>query len=447
MRRFQTDKLTGPIPKIFQISKEHSIKMKKQLALTSLLAVIFTLAAAGQTAQGQKQIKDAAEYNAYIAAYNTADPTAKAAAMEAFLQQYPNTIEKEDAMEILMAAYQASNNVAKAADAAARALQLNPNNVRALLLEVYVKRAAGAAGGANAAASLAEAAQLGAQGVTALQSYNKPEGMADADYQKLKSIAASVFHGAEGFGALQVKDYTKAQQELRAAVEANPSNDPSAIQDVYPLALAYLEAKPADDVNGLWFIARAINLSNNNPAYLKYGHSRYLRFHHGEDGWQQLLAQTKTTAVPPADFTIAAGPPQPSPSEQAALMVKDHEPTQMAFSDWEYILSSGNQDAADKVWSAIKGKAVGLKGQVITSSRSKITVAATPEMMAAKTADVEVTLANPVGVAPAVGSTVQFQGKPTSYDASPFLMKMTEGAMAGKAPAAARRPAAKRRRR
>ncbi len=422
--------------------------MKKQLALTSLLAVIFTLAAAGQTAQGQKQIKDAAEYNAYIAAYNTADPAAKAAAMEAFLQQYPNTIEKEDAMEILMAAYQASNNVAKAADAAARALQLNPNNVRALLLEVYVKRAAGAAGGANAAASLAEAAQLGAQGVTALQSYSKPEGMADADYQKLKSIAASVFHGAAGFGALQVKDYTKAQQELRAAVEANPSNEPSSIQDVYPLALAYLEAKPADDVNGLWFIARAINLSNNNPAYMKYGHSRYLKYHHAEDGWQQLLAQTKTTAVPPADFTITAGPPQPSPSEQAASMLKEHEPTQLPFNAWEFIMSSGNQEAADKVWTAIKGKRVAFQGQVISSTRTKLTVASSPDDAASKTADVEVTLKTPVAVAPAVGSTVKFVGEPSSYDASPFIMRVTEGEIEGKAPVRrATRPAAKRRRR
>ena len=421
--------------------------MKKKLIVTSVLTVVFTLVAAGQTAQGQKQIKDAAEYNAYIAAYNTADPTAKAAAMEAFLLQYPNTIEKEDALEILMAAYQASSNVAKAADAAGRALQLNPNNVRALLLEVYVKRAAGEGGGANAAASIAEAGQLGEQGTRALQGYAKPEGMSDADYQKLKAIAANVFHGAVGFGALQAKDYTRAQQELRAAVEANPSNDPSAIQDIYPLALAYLEAKPSDDVNGLWFIARAINLSNNNAAYMKYGHSRYLKFHHAEDGWQQLLAQTKGNALPPADFTIAAGPPQPTPSEQAAIMVRDHEPTQMAFSDWEYILSSGNQDAADKVWTAIKGQGVGLKGQVISSTRSKITVAATPEMMASNTADVEVTLASPVAVAPAVGSTVQFTGKPTSYDASPFLIKMTEGAMAGKAPAArAKRPAPRRRR-
>ena len=394
--------------------------------------------------QSRSQIKDAAEYNAYIAAYNTADPAAKAVAMEAFLVQYPNTIEKEDALEILMAAYQASSNVAKAADAAGRALQLNPNNVRALLLEVYVKRAAGEGGGANAAASLAEAAQLGEQGVRALQSYTKPDGMADADYQKLKSIAASVFHGAIGFGALQAKDYIKAQQELRAAVEANPSDT----QDVYPLALAYLEAKPADDINGLWFIARAIALSNNNAAYMKYGHSRYLKFHRGEDGWQQLLAQTKSTPLPPAGFTIAAGPPQPTPSEQAAAMVRDHEPTQMQFSAWEYILSSGNQEAADKVWTAIKGKTVAFQGQVISSTRTRLTVAASPEDAASKTPDVEVTLKTPAAVAPAVGSTVKFLGEPTAYDASPFLMRVTEGAMAGKAPASrGKRPPPRRRRR
>ena len=60
---------------------------------------------AGQSADAQPQqktIKDPAEYNAYMSAISATDPNAKAQALEAFLQQYPNTIVKEETLEQLM---------------------------------------------------------------------------------------------------------------------------------------------------------------------------------------------------------------------------------------------------------------------------------------------------------------------------------------------------------
>ena len=48
----------------------------------------------------KKEIKDPAEYNAYVGAVQQADPTAKVSGLEAFLTQYPNSVMKEDAYEI-----------------------------------------------------------------------------------------------------------------------------------------------------------------------------------------------------------------------------------------------------------------------------------------------------------------------------------------------------------
>src|SRR5436305_10526858 len=99
---------------------------------------------AGQSADAQPQqktIKDPAEYNAYMSAISATDPNAKAQALEAFLQQYPNTIVKEETLEQLMAAYQAANNAAKMTDAANRLLQVNPNNIRALALLTFFTKA------------------------------------------------------------------------------------------------------------------------------------------------------------------------------------------------------------------------------------------------------------------------------------------------------------------
>src|SRR5215471_2310812 len=85
-----------------------------------------------QAAQPQKkEIKDPAEYNAYMAAMDMKDPSqaaAKAAALEQFITQYPNSVVKDDALEQLMIAYQQANNQVKAQDAAVRVLKVNPNN-------------------------------------------------------------------------------------------------------------------------------------------------------------------------------------------------------------------------------------------------------------------------------------------------------------------------------
>src|SRR2546426_4416019 len=62
-----------------------------------------TAPAAGQPgapAQPQKkEIKDPAEYNAYVSAVQQKDPAAQISGLEAFLTQYPNSVVKEDALE------------------------------------------------------------------------------------------------------------------------------------------------------------------------------------------------------------------------------------------------------------------------------------------------------------------------------------------------------------
>ena len=96
---------------------------------------------AGQAAPGQQiTIKDPAEYNDYSNAISQSSPAAKAAAIEAFLTKYPNSVVKQDMLEQLMTAYQQANNLDKTVDAANRLLQEAPNNLRALAIYVYIKK-------------------------------------------------------------------------------------------------------------------------------------------------------------------------------------------------------------------------------------------------------------------------------------------------------------------
>ena len=97
----------------------------------------------GQSPTSQKVIKDPAEYNAYITALNTTDPAAKAQAMEAFVAQYPNSIVKIEALEQAMRSVPAgpNNQPAKVEQFARQILQMEPNNVRALAIVVFLERA------------------------------------------------------------------------------------------------------------------------------------------------------------------------------------------------------------------------------------------------------------------------------------------------------------------
>src|SRR5437879_3949920 len=99
--------------------------------------------AQGQPAAAASQapvIKDPAEYNAYVGAVQQSDPNAKISGLEAFLTQYPNSVMKNQAFEILMGTYQQANNIPKALDTAAKLVASDPNNVRAMALLAYFDR-------------------------------------------------------------------------------------------------------------------------------------------------------------------------------------------------------------------------------------------------------------------------------------------------------------------
>jgi tetratricopeptide (TPR) repeat protein len=210
---------------------------------------------------GQKVIKDPAEYNAYITALNTQDPAQKGAAMEAFIAQYPASVVRTDAMEQAMAAYQQAGNVTKLTSIANQLLALDPANVRALAIVTFLNRSLASQGDAKASSDVRAEAD---RGLKALPGWQKPEGVSDADFEKLRKQMAAIFHGAAGFTALQAKDYAAARDHYLQSFESDPSN----LQDVYQLAVAELEMKPADP-NGFWYVAKAFQLAHDNAAAQK----------------------------------------------------------------------------------------------------------------------------------------------------------------------------------
>ncbi|MFB3813126.1 MAG: hypothetical protein ACE14L_03370 [Terriglobales bacterium] len=382
----------------------------------------------------QKTIKDPAEYNAYLNAIQQGTPQAKSVALEGFLQQYPNSIVKEDALELLMATYQQMGNMQKVIETANRLLQVNPNNLRALALMAYLKRGQAEQGGPQAQQNLTEAQQYAQRGLQALQAATKPAGMSDADFVKLKTETAAIFNGVAGLAALQNKNYPEAQQYLSQAVKTNPNN----LADVYPLALAYLSAPEPNYIEGLWYIARAVNLAAPNPAaqqqIAKYGRSSYVKYHGNPEGWDQVVQMAASSPTPPAGFTIK---PRPTPAEEAALLVQSKAVKDMSFDEFQLIFTSGNQQAADTVWNEIKGKPIAFAAKVIEAKPKQLLLSATAADIEKNLADVtvEMVAAIPPKFMPKVGNMTQVEGTPVSYTAQPFMITMEKGTLIGAKPA------------
>jgi tetratricopeptide (TPR) repeat protein len=397
---------------------------------------------AAQPAQGQPPaspsqapvIKDPAEYNAYVGAIQQKDPTAQISGLEAFMTQYPNSVMKVAALQTLMQDYERTGNQQKTIDAATKLLAADPNNERALFLLAYFDRMKAQGGDANAKQDLVDAKKYGEMGLQGLPKFTKPEGTSDADFQKMKDQMTGVFNAAIGIADITDKDYDDARKSLRAAVDSSADFQKD-FSVVYPLALAYAGPNPPDPkitpdpLNAIWFAARA-SIVAPTPQYQqqieKYAKNQYMKYHGGEDGWTDILAQAKASPDPPANFTIK---PAPTPAEQAHNMVVSTPPDKMDFATWEFVLSNGKQEDQDAVWNAIKGKPVQMNGTVINATATEFDIAGSSDDIDAKKSDITLKFDEkvPLRLIPKPNTSLDFQGEPASYTPNPFMMVMEKG--------------------
>ena len=394
-------------------------------------------APAGQAAA--PVIKDPAEYNAYVGAIQQSDANAKISGLEAFITQYPNSVMKNQALEILMGTYQQAGNAKKTMDTATKLVTADTCNVRALALLAYFDRVMAQGGDPNATQLLADGKKYGQQGLDCLPKFNKPDGTSDADFQKTKDQMTGIFHAAIGIACLQGKDNACAVTNLKPAVDASPDTQKD-FSLVYPLALAYLGQTPPDSQNGIWYAARAAAVAP--PAAQaqieKYARSQYIKFHAGDDGWAELLAAAK------ANGPQVAIKPAPSPADQVHAMVTTKKPEEMNFAEWQFVFTNGSQEDQDLVWNSIKGNAVQMNGTIIGTTPTEFSIAGSSDDIDAKKADITLKFEDkvPVRLIPKDGASFDFQGEPASYTPNPFMMVMEKGQLlkAKAAPTTTKKP-------
>lgn len=287
----------------------------------------------GQTAQGaaancQKlTIQDPAEYNAYTNATSQPSPQAESDAIEAFLKQYPNSVAKVDLLRTLIGVDQ-KISAAKTLDAAKQLLAVDPNDLRALLIAVYLEHQ-GANGNQE---QLDDAAQEAQKGLSA----PKDPCMSDADYQKVKDAATPIFYSAIGADDVAKKDYKGAidayTKELQSYKDPTQTTQVPALLDTYYLGNAYLQEDPKDLKNAIWFLTRAAQFAK--PPYQAQIENAaeywYKKYHcstsdatcfngNPPPGYSdiQQVAAVPANVFPPASYNPTPAPPPPSPADLA----------------------------------------------------------------------------------------------------------------------------------
>lgn len=350
------------------------------------------------------------------------------------MTQYPNSVMKTAALQTLMQDYQQTNNQQKTIDTATKLVTTDSCNVRALALLAFFDRLKAQGGDPNAKQDLVDAKKYGQMGLDCLPKFTKPEGTADADFQKMKDQMTGIFNAAIGIAALTDKDYDGARKSLRAAADSSPDSQKD-FSVVYPLALAYAGPTPPDPkvapdpLNAIWFAVRASTVAPNaqyQTQIEKYAKGQYVKYHGGDDGWPDVLAQAKASPTQPAGFTIA---PAPSPADQAHTMVTGKKPEEMDFATWQFVFTNGTKEDQDVVWNAIKGKAVQMQGTVIKATPTEFQIAGSSDDIDAKKPDIILTFEDkvPLRLMPKEGASLDFQGEPSSYTPSPFMMNMEKG--------------------
>ncbi len=336
------------------------------------------------------------------------DPGQKAAALEGFLQAYPQSPVKTTVLDNLIDVYNQLNQPAKAIDAANRLLQVDPNNFKAILASVYLKKQQCAStldpsGVATDAQTCDDAAALAQKGLTV----PKPAGTSDDDWKKLTATAYPVFHSAIAFDdAVSKKDFAGAIKEYTAELmlyTPEVCTQPSqCLADTLQLAQAYAKPGPdKDEVKAVWFYARAWDFAPANyktqiQPQLDYWYKRYHGTLDGDAAITQQIdaikTQAQSTLFPPADFHIE---PAPTPDKLAHQALISGDPLKLGLEDKEYILANGTDADATQLWSLIKGQVTPVPGIVISDPASELHITVTTAA-AVKPKDFVVKLTNPV---------------------------------------------------
>jgi hypothetical protein len=419
-------------------------------------------AAALLAAAPEKKFKSREEYDLYeqigksIAAN---DFTKAAAGLDAFTRQFPDSDFTDDTKLLYVQTWAGANQPAKAVDAAGALIDKDldaalrgPADVIKLLYTATVSIH-------KVTAPTPAQLAIGGKAAKSLLAYGKkPDGVAAADWETARSqlhaaARATLLHVVllPGSQAMQKNDCQTAESLFARALGDYPDNAQAAwllgtaelclyktIPEKASAALyAFARASAVDPVKGMvdpqW-------QKNTVEPYLE---KIYLRYH-GEDveGLKQLKQAALASPLPPAGFRIK------TLSEVLNDKQAEFETRNPQLALWMKIKAALSDSKGEEYFkSTLKDSAVPqLKGVLLEAKPvcrpTRLLVAIPLPDAAATTAEIALKLDKPLAGAPELQSEFHWEGVPTEFTASPFLLTMeTETAKIAELKTAACSPA------
>ncbi len=408
-----------------------TLKPRKLIALGVLLGAVMAVAQAAQNLP-----KDAAEYNVYYAAVTEADPAKKIAALDAYLAKYPNSVAKEQVLEIKMQTQSTTGAGLPALVETAKALlTVNPKHERArLILSFAFLQAPPAETDPQFQQKLDDAAANAKAGIEGINDMKRGEGVSDADFQANKNVTSGTHYRVLGVIGFLKKDVNEGIANFKKAAEMMPNDAslPAAIADT----LARQPQKDYDQI--MWYYARADMIEGaqalqgqTKTTVDSYLARAYKNRHGSDEGFDQLKAAAKASPNPPEGFHIKTAaemaPPPPPPPPEAPI---PDDVTKMPFGQIKYVLSK-DDDKAKEVFGKLKAVGeMGLDGTIVSFTAPRtVKVAVLKKTQETEGEfDVILVLAAPTtAVRAAKGKSIEFTGVVKDFKANPFALTLTDG--------------------
>jgi len=394
-----------------------------------------------QPAQGQKNWKDRAEYDLYNSMAHEQDLKKRLDLLDQWTQKYPKT----DFEDLRVQAYlgtlgplsqQDPSVRPKAIEYCKKVLSTDAKNFTALY---WLAINAPMAGGGSPTPEQISDAETAGNGLLQAQ---KPATTSEADWEKAKTQVEGLAHAALGWAATSKKDYPTAQKEYEAYLKASPNNSNIS----YQLGQTLLrENKPELYPQALWSFARAAAYdgpgslpASNRTQVQAYFKKIYDQYHGSDEGADQLLAQAKTSALPPEGFKMESAAAK---ANQAAAELQQKLQADPALSLWYSLQQSLAGDQGDAFFTNsvkdadIPGGANGIKdftGTVISMDPpdrpTKIVLGVLDPTKPDATLNFQEPL--PAG-AVKVGDKLQFSGVGESFVKEPYMLTFKDAELPG----------------
>src|SRR5258707_12166352 len=235
-----------------------AIRWMASLLLLAALCLSWSPNAAAQdacAAGGAKQPPyTMAEYSSFQAAHAEQNPVAQIKLLHDFVAKYPNSALLNYICPLYYKNYYAQKNYPKAIEYADKMLAMVDKLSPAERYDAHYVRAYAFNAIQNPDPETAKAARTAAlAGLEVLDQFPKPDGEDDGKFAGEKKQSLIVFNGTAATAGMAAKDYAGAIESYKAVLALAPDD----LVSNYKLGQAYMAVTPPQQLDAIWYFARA----------------------------------------------------------------------------------------------------------------------------------------------------------------------------------------------